>query len=296
MAEVVLEKSKVVAEEKSKAREKGSTMKATKKRSGKLDNPLLKSTLHPSPPAPAPAERVEPEREPVSKKEKSAPRPSERAEATNVISLEEETASVLEIITDLENQLDAAFSIKDAQEQELATLKPQLEQAVLRTAGLEGKVASLEAALASQEELNSQLEFLEDAQLTGTEKIRSMEKEFKHKSAAITVLEQEARTHVAEIEARDTRIEQLELEIKSAGTTIMSLHDQISLLELEPAELADKLEGVETELRNTIVQRDKVARDLETSRASLSEIHLMLAETKTKSRKHYYKKRGETAK
>lgn len=268
-------------------------MKATKT-SRKVDNPLLQSTLHPSPSPPAPTESKE--REPVSKQAESAPMPEERVEPTRVMGPEEETASVFEIITDLEEQLDAAFSMKNAQEEELSTLRPQLKRAELRSVGLEGKVAALEAALASQEEVSSQLEFLEDAQLTGSEKIRAAEKELKQKLAAVRELEQEVKMQAAEIVARDTRIEQIELEIRSAGITIVGLHDQISLLEVEPAELEDKLEGVETALRNTIAERDRARKDLERSRASLSEIHLMLAKTRTKSRKHYYKKSEKTAK
>lgn len=268
-------------------------MKAAQ-RSRKVDNPLLKSTVAPS--ASPPEKKESSQSGPAPETQSSTPDLEDTAEEMGDLSSEEEIVSVLEIISDLEEQLDATFAVRETQEQELAVLRPKVEEADLTIARLEGKAAGLEAALASQEEMKSQLEFFEEAQLASSERIRSMQRELKEKSATIKELELRDQAHAAELEARDTRIEQLELENKSFRTGIMDLQNQVSLLQLEPADLQEKIDDLEKELAATVTDRDKIKKDLAKRNGSMAEIRQMLTETRAKARKHYYKKREKPAK
>ena len=153
----------------------------TKKRK-LIDNPLLQSTLKSSPqklmtPAVAPKKTIHPSFKPT----KDSPK--------YIMSPDEEKVSVFEIISDLEKQLDTAFSLKDSQEKEILHLKEKL-QATEEKAGMsEAKLKELKGLLVSQEELNSELEFLENDRLDTVGKIKSMEETLEGRDAVIKYLE-----------------------------------------------------------------------------------------------------------
>ncbi len=261
--------------------------KRTKKAAGKvrkIDNPLLQSTLT----------REMPSRE-VKSKVAAIRREAERP-AKHLMSPDEEKISVFELISDLEKQLDAAFSIKETQEEEIASLKDKLQKAEAKAAGLDAKVKDLKSAIVSQEELSSQLEFLENEQLEASEKTRALLEEGKQKDVLIKEIEKNLETLTKDIEARDTRVEQVELELNSTNKTVQSFQNQITLLEEEKEELQGKLEHAEEEVSNAVMERDKTAKELEKARESLDEIRVMLADTRAKAREHYYKRKKALSK
>ncbi len=251
-----------------------------------IDNPLLQSTLRSSSQrpgaAPAPAE-VEP---------KAAIRTAVKQikDTTKyIMSPEEEKVSVFEIISDLEKQLDASFNLKDAQEKEIHQLKERAQKAEEKAAITEAKIKEMKGLLVSQEELNSELEFLENERLDSVGKIKTIEDEVEGKEAVIKDLSNKITAVEKECDARDTRIEQIELELSSANKTIQSLHHQVSLLEDEKEGLNGKLQNVNGELSGVIVERDQAKSELERAKESLDEIRLMLADTRARAREHYYK-------
>jgi len=257
----------------------------TKKRK-LIDNPLLQSTLKSSPqklmtPAVAPKKTIHPSFKPT----KDSPK--------YIMSPDEEKVSVFEIISDLEKQLDTAFSLKDSQEKEILHLKEKL-QATEEKAGMsEAKLKELKGLLVSQEELNSELEFLENDRLDTVGKIKSMEETLEGRDAVIKDLENKIAALSKEVEGRDTRIEQIELELSSTNKTIQSLHHQISLLEDEKDAISSKLEASDTELSSTITERDQARRELERAKENLDEIRIMLADTRTRVREQYYKTKSK---
>jgi len=217
-----------------------------------------------------------------------------RAKPNRVMSMDDEKSSVLMVVADLEKQLDMAFSIKDAQEEELASLKQELKNTQLRATELEGKVEALETELTSQEELETQLEFFENSRIETAEKINALEEDIKRKSASLEKFRQAARLHVAEIKSKDSSMEQLEVEFNKSIATNQNLQDQIALLEQKRDELADKLTSAEIELRKTIAEWEATKRSHEQANADLGEIRKLLTDTRDKARKNYYKKLQKT--
>jgi chromosome segregation protein len=262
-------------------RKKRSNKRVASKRSRLIDNPLLQSTLKPSQPAVKPT---------VLKEVKTMTLRGEKEEPKHLMSPEEEKVSVFEIISDLEKQLDTAFSIKEDQEKEIIRLKEQLTRSNEKAAASEAKLKELRGALVSQEELSSELEFLENERLEAGEKIKAQEEELKQKLDRIKESEAKMEMLSREIETRDTRIEQIELELTSTNKTAQSFQNQISLLEDKKEELSDKLEDAQAQISGVIADRDKYKIELERARESLDEIRLMLAETRAKAREHYYKR------
>ncbi|MBF0486358.1 MAG: hypothetical protein HQL16_07595 [Candidatus Omnitrophica bacterium] len=255
---------------------------ADTRKSKLIDNPLLQSTLKP-----ATTRTLTPAVE-----QKAAIRSAVRQvkdAAKYIMSPEEEKVSVFEIISDLEKQLDASFSLKDAQEKEIQNLKERAAKAEEKAGISEAKLKEMKGLLVSQEELNSELEFLENERLESVGKMKSVEEELEGRDAVIKDQGNKIAALEKECEARDTRIEQIELELSSANKTIQSLHHQVSLLEDEKEAMAGKLETSDSDLGIAITERDQVKKELERAKESLDEIRLMLADTRARAREHYYK-------
>lgn len=243
-----------------------------------IDNPLLQSTLKHSS---APASAVKKEFRPLAEKLKDPSR--------YVMSADEERASVFEIISDLEKQLDSAFILKDSHEKEILELQQELKNSAEKAAMFEAKHKEMKGMLVSQEELNSELEFLENERLETLENVKSMEEKRDAMSAVTKDLQNKILALTKEVEGRDKRIEQIELELASANKTMQSLYHQVSLVEEEKEAISAKLEETGSELSATITERDRDKRELERAKESLDEIRLMLADTRARTRKHYYK-------
>ncbi|MBF0494123.1 MAG: hypothetical protein HQL28_03210 [Candidatus Omnitrophica bacterium] len=249
-----------------------------------IDNPLLQSTLRSSRyDAGAGADAKRDIRSSVDKIKDSTKK--------FIMSPDEEKLSVFEIISDLEKQLDAAFSMKESQDTEIRQLREKLERSEEKAGVLDAKLKEVKGMLVSQEELNSELEFLENERLETVEKTKSMEEEILGRAAVNKDLENKINSLSKEIEARDNRIEQIELELASANKTIQSLHHQISLLEEEKESGSGKIDEIESELHTTIAERDRAKSELERAKESLDEIRLMLADTRARARGHYYKEK-----
>ena len=261
-------------EVRNKAGSKGSSSHRNKL----IDNPLLQSTLKHSTVSAGAAKK---EFRPLTEKIKD---PSKY-----IMSADEERASVFEIISDLEKQLDSAFILKDTQEKEILELQQKLRKSEEKAVMFEAKHKEMKGMLVSQEELNSELEFLENERLETVENAKSMEEERDAMSAVIKDLENKISALSKEVEGRDKRIEQIELELASANKTMQSLYHQISLVEGEKEAVSAKLEETGIELSEAITERDRSKRELERAKESLDEIRLMLADTRARTRKHYYK-------
>ncbi|MBF0569714.1 MAG: hypothetical protein HQL18_02940 [Candidatus Omnitrophica bacterium] len=252
------------------------------RRSKLIDNPLLQSTLKPE------GTKLFSS----ASESKTAIRSAVKQikDSTKyIMSPEEEKVSVFEIISDLEKQLDASFNLKDAQEKEINQLKERVLKAEEKAAINDAKLREMKGLLVSQEELNSELEFLENERLESVGKMKSIEEELEGREAVIKDMGNKMTALEKECEARDTRIEQIELELSSANKTIQSLHHQVSLLEDEKESVGGKLEGSESDLSRVIAERDQAKRELEKAKESLDEIRLMLADTRARAREHYYK-------
>jgi chromosome segregation ATPase len=256
------------------AEEQGSTSSAA-------EHPL--SRQYPS------SETEEPESK--TRPEANAPgKPSQRAKPKHVMSMEDEKLSVLAVISDLEKQLNVAFSIKDAQEEELASLKQELETTQIHAAELEGKVEKLETALVSQEEMESQLEFFENTRIESVKKIKALEEDLDHQSTLLAEYKQTAQLHVAEIKTKDASIEQLEDELHKSIATLQTAQDQIALLEQQREELTNKLESAERNMRKAVAESEVAKNNYKNANNSLGEIRQMLTDTRDKARQQYYKK------
>ena len=250
----------------------------------RIDNPLLQSTLRPKAALGSAAEAPKREEKP-SYATKAAP-----GKASQGMSIDEEKISVFEIISDLELQLDAAFSMKDAQEEEIAKLKDILAKTESKLAASDERNKELKATLVSQEELNSELEFLENERLESGEKMRSLEDSLQKNMADKKSIESKADSLIKELDARSTRIEQIEMELDSANKTIQNFQNQIALLEDEKEDLTAKLDKSSVDSSAMLVERDRAKQDLDKAKESLDEIRLMLAETRSRTREQYYKK------
>ena len=207
------------------------------------------------------------------------------------MSPDEEKASVFEIISDLEKQLDAAYAVKDAHEHELIVLKDKMSKADEKNASFEAQVKELKRELLSQKELSSELEFLENERLEAIEKIRALETEFEEKDVQLKECEVRLKEQTKEIQSRDARIDQIELELNTTNGTVQTFQNQISLLEDEKEGLLSKIEGLNAEIQEAAEGSEKSKRELESAKENMDEIRLMLAETRARTREQYYKNR-----
>ncbi|MFC1461983.1 hypothetical protein ACFLQU_00115 [Verrucomicrobiota bacterium] len=202
----------------------------------------------------------------------------------------DEDAGIFDIISDLETQLDLAFEMKDAQEEEITRLKQRLAPMEDNAAELQTEISTLQAALASQEERNSALEFLEDERLDAGKKIGSLRDDLSRKSLAIDKLEGQIEALSSDVEVRDERLEEVELELGGLTEATQTFRNDILLLEQEKQALTTELEGTAKELNDAIAQRDKSRDEFEQAKQSLDDIRSTLSRTRAKARARYYRK------
>jgi len=205
---------------------------------------------------------------------------------------QEEKASVLEIIADLETQLEAAFSIKENQAGEISRLEKELEKAGQRIASGELKAKELEDVLASQEKLNSYLEFLENERLSSLERIKALEVQLemmgREKQELIRKLEEASK----DLRATETRLEHLENELNNAFQTTQNFQSRINLIQNEKEEFKRNFEQVTEQMRASVVEKEEYKRDLLQAREDLDEIRTMLADTRARAKGHLNKKKA----
>ena len=217
---------------------------------------------------------------------------NESARAKYFMPAQEEKASVLEIIADLETQLEAAFSIKDEQASEIAKLEKELEKAGEQIAIGDAKAKELQELSASQEKLNSYLEFLENERLSSIERVRALEVQSemsgREKQELIRKLEEISK----ELKVRDSRLEQMEQELNNAHMTTQNFQNRIHMAQEEKEESRRKLEQISEEFRTSIVEKETYKRDLQQAKEDLDDIRVMLADTRTKAKGHFYKKKA----
>lgn len=215
----------------------------------------------------------------------------EKGNPEDIMSPEEIKASVVEIISDLEKQLEATFRIREAQEGDIAKLKKQLVKVDDKVTVSEAELKELKGRVVSQEELNSEVEFLENERLEAGEKIRFLEEGLEQKEVEIKEFEIKIEALAREIEERDIRMKQIELELSSTSKTVQSFQNHISLLEDEKKELLNKLEISDEQIGSMTADRDRYKKDLDKVKEDLNEIRVMLADTRTRVKERYYKKK-----
>lgn len=209
------------------------------------------------------------------------------------MSPEQEKASVFEIISDLEKQLEAAFAAKEASEHELAVIKDRFSKSDETMMMMETQLKELRRDTISQKELNSEVNFLETERLESLEKIKGLEEEVMLKDAQIKEVETKMKAMAKELEVKNGRIEQVEYELASVHKNVETLQNQIALHENEKDELLQKIEDLSASIRDLEKERDKAKRDFEEAKENMEEIRLMLAETRTRTRSQYYKNKKE---
>ena len=216
----------------------------------------------------------------------------ESARAKYFMPAQEEKASVLEIIADLETQLEAAFSIKDEQAAEIARLEKELESAGQQIAVGEVKARELQELMATQEKLNSYLEFLENERLGSIERIRALEvlSEVFNKEKQEFVKELE--TSSRELKVLESRLEDMETELNNAHMTTQNFQNRIHQVQEEKEEYRRKFEQSSEEFRAGIVEKEGYKRDLQQAKEDLDEIRVMLADTRSRAKGHLYKKKA----
>jgi len=204
---------------------------------------------------------------------------------------QEEKASVLEIISDLETQLESAFSIKDEQAEEIARLEKELEKAGQKIVLGDVKAKELQELTASQEKLNSYLEFLENERLSSIEHIKALEVQLeftgKEKQELINKLEEATK----ELSSRESRLEQMESELNNAYQTTQNFQNRIHGVQEEKEDFKRKFEQATQQYEASIAEKEEAKRDLQQAKEDLDEIREMLVDTRAKAKGHFYKKK-----
>lgn len=251
-----------------------------------IDNPLYESTAKRQHPAIT---------HPVQQNVHAEPElPVKRLDVENPsMSTEEEKMSVLEIVSDLEKQLDVAFSIKDAQAEEIDKLKQELRNSRDKITNAQAQIKELEEALMEQEALNSKLEFLESERLKACEEIKGLEQKLRQEVA--TVKSEETSIEKVNEEKRNylERIEHIEAELESTKSMLQGLQNQNLVLRNEKDALFRKLNDAEQERNIAVRDRDNCQKELDKAKESLEEIRLMLSQTKARARDQYIKPHNE---
>jgi len=216
----------------------------------------------------------------------------ESARAKYFMPAQEEKASVLEIIADLETQLEAAFSIKDEQANEISRLEKELDRAGEKIAAGDVKAKELQELLASQEKLNSYLEFLENDRLGSIERIRALEVQSEASGHEKQDLIKKLDDTIKELKVSESRLEQMEMELNNAHMATQNFQNRIHAIQEEKEEFQRKFEQATEQMRNGVVEKEEYKRDLLQAKEDLDEIRTMLSETRAKAKGHLLKKKA----
>lgn len=222
--------------------------------------------------------------------------PEKAAEPVNRVPGNSKNVNVFEIISDLEKQLDAAFSLKDAQEKEIQDLRINLEDAEAKIHSLEIKLDESRSKSVSQEKMRLELAAFENERFEAVTEKKALKSEIEFKVASIKEMENKIAVLAQDSQGWNARIGQVELELANTNATIQSLRRQIFLLQDEKEVLSKKLETTEKELSAAITERDRSKRELQEAKESLEEIRLTLTQTQARAHGRYYKKQVKSEK
>lgn len=200
-----------------------------------------------------------------------------------------EKVDVFKIISDLEKQLDAAFSLKDAQEKEIQDLREVLGEAKEKTGLLEAELEETKGKLVAQKKLELELESFENQQFEMLGEKRLLKEEIEAGSIVRKDLENKIATLAKEGESWNVRISQMEQEVSIGNTTIKNLRHEIFVLEDQKDVSSNKLEALEAELSSVTTERDRYKKELLQAKESIDEIRLTLVDTRSRARGRYYK-------
>ena len=203
---------------------------------------------------------------------------------------EEEKANVLEIISDLEQQLETAFGIKESQAKDITRLEKDLEKERQKNDSDQARIREMGDELVSQEKLNFDLEFLENERLESIGQKQSLEEGLKRQNLEKEELAKNIEQLDKDINSRQERIEQLEEELSGAHATIQNFQDHIHAAEKSKEDLRKRVEEKTQEMKVLNEEKEQYERDLKGAKESLEEIHVMLAETRAKAKGRYSKK------
>lgn len=220
--------------------------------------------------------------------------PIKRIDVGNTpMSTEEEKMSVLEIVSDLEKQLDVAFSIKDAQAGEIEKLKEELQDFRNKITNAQARIKELEGSLMEQEALNSKLEFLENERLKACEEIKGLEQQFQQEVAIVKSEGTSIEKFNEEKKNYLERIEHIEVELESTKSMLQGLQNQNLVLRNEKDALFRKLTDAQQDRNIAVRDKDFCQKELDKAKESLEEIRLMLSQTKARAREQYINTHNE---
>ena len=88
-------------------------------------------------------------------------------------------------------------------------------------------------------------------------------------------------------------MEQIEIDLDDANKTIQGFQNKIKALDGEKHEILNKFETTKREMENITSERDQYRKESKKAKESMDEIRQMLADTREKARKHYYKEKAK---
>ena len=229
----------------------------------------------------------------------------------------EETASIISIVKDLEEQVDAAFKLKQVLEGELDATQKKLSEELAAHAQLKTQVRSLEGQAILADQLRDDISFVEEErdkfasllaetqpQLEATSEERdSLAKKAASAEAHTQELEGERTTLEAQVmnlkdKAADRdhlrgQVDNLRGELTSADSRVANLRIQVEEQQAANRDLMETRTRLECEVKMANADHEATKNELETLKKALYDIRSEATRTSGRVRQRYFKPKGK---
>jgi len=155
-----------------------------------------------------------------------------------------ESQGIISIVKDLEEQLDAAFALKEALERDLAAVRSKLEEETATRGELAARVELLEAQVDLVEQLRDELSFVEEERNSAAKDLKERETQLTRVTLERDALAKEAADATAQIDV-------LERDRCDLEAQVLNLEDKVV-----------ETESLRRELAQTVASRDRLMQEV----------------------------------
>jgi chromosome segregation ATPase len=188
---------------------------------------------------------------------------------------EMEIGDVVQVIRDLQDRLDYAYSIREALEADIEAANAGIASLRGENDGLRERIEFLEAREKLAVQLESELEFLHDEKSSSVRAIHALESSVSELTGQKKALEKDlsvTRAALSDVKTKAVELQMKVVELQDQAAIMGDLSGILAETKTELAQATDRVRHLELELDASVIAKESSERDLERKKKALLEL------------------------
>ncbi|MHC5035826.1 MAG: hypothetical protein ACYTHM_00790 [Planctomycetota bacterium] len=217
---------------------------------------------------------------------KSAPPPSPDRSGENQDPAfgEKDTASVVQVLRDLQERLDHAYSIREALEADIEAANVNLSALQGQNDALRKRVEFLETRDKLAVQLQSELDFLHEEKASSVKTIRTLESRVSDLTQRKTTLEKDVKAShsaLADMKRKAVELQMKVVQLQDKAAAMGEVQSLLTETKEQLAQATDRVRDLESELDTQSIAREASERNLRRIQRVAEELRREIAELKS---------------